>query len=153
MNAVQLREVRDEDLLIHFANQQDPVATAMAAFPPRDWDAFVAHWTRIRADEAVTIRTVLLGEEVVGSVASFVRSGQRLVGYWIGRAYWGRGIATRALTALLECDPSRPLYAHVAKHNHASRRVLEKCGFRVCGEELCTRHPGYEVEEWILKLD
>jgi RimJ/RimL family protein N-acetyltransferase len=38
----------------------------------------------------------------------------------------------------------RPLYARVARHNLASRRVLEKCGFTISGEE---------VEELILKLD
>jgi RimJ/RimL family protein N-acetyltransferase len=44
-------------------------------------------------------------------------------------------VATGALTALLEVLEMRPLYAHVARQNVASARVLEKCGFRVLGEE------------------
>jgi RimJ/RimL family protein N-acetyltransferase len=52
------------------------------------------------------------------------------VGYWLGRSYWGRGIATRALALFLPLVPARPLYAHVASHNTGSMRVLVKCGFR-----------------------
>ena len=49
---------------------------------------------------------------------------------------------------------TRPLYAHVAKHNVASRRVLEKCGFRVFGMEWILDTEGrQQVEELILKLD
>jgi RimJ/RimL family protein N-acetyltransferase len=76
------------------------------------------------------------------------RSGQREVGYWIGSEYWGKGIATRALAAFLEHDRTRPLHARVAKHNVASVRVLEKCGFTVIGEG--TGDDG--VEELVLEL-
>ena len=41
----------------------------------------------------------------------------------------GRGIATAALTAFLRLEQTRPLYAGVAKHDAASVRVLQKCGF------------------------
>src|SRR5215218_9325330 len=52
--------------------------------------------------------------------------GEREVTYWIGRSYWGKGIATDALTAFLAVERSRPLHARVASDNVASRRVLEK---------------------------
>jgi RimJ/RimL family protein N-acetyltransferase len=55
--------------------------------------------------------------------------GQREIGYWIDRAYWGRGVATAALSTFLRLEQTRPLYAGVAKHNAASLRVLQKCGF------------------------
>ena len=45
----------------------------------------------------------------------------------------GRGVATEAVRALLAEDPKRPLFGHVAKHNGASMRVLEKCGFTFAG--------------------
>jgi RimJ/RimL family protein N-acetyltransferase len=51
------------------------------------------------------------------------------VGYWIGREFWGRGLATRALSAFLHEVEERPIYAGVAETNVASIRVLEKCGF------------------------
>ena len=80
---------------------------------------------------------------MAGNVVSWQQSGEQEVGYWLGREYWGKGIATRALSAFLDHFKTRPLYAHVAKHNRASIRVLEKCGFTITGEE---------VEEFILKL-
>jgi RimJ/RimL family protein N-acetyltransferase len=53
----------------------------------------------------------------------------------------------------VEIVKTRPLYAHVAKHNVGSRRVLEKCGFKVIGEDSYTNPGGVKVEEFVLKLD
>jgi RimJ/RimL family protein N-acetyltransferase len=143
-DALRLRELRDEDLPVLYAHQRDPEAVRMAQFPSRDHDAFMAHWARVRADPVNLVRVIDLDGQVAGTVLSFPRDGVREVGYWIDRALWGRGIATRALRAFLEVDPERPLYAGVAKHNAGSLRVLEKCGFR----------PHHETEEdFILVLD
>jgi RimJ/RimL family protein N-acetyltransferase len=54
-----------------------------------------------------------------------------VIGYWLGREHWGRGIATDALREFLELVDERPLQATVAHANHASVRVLEKNGFRL----------------------
>ena len=107
----------------------------MADFPSRDWEAFLAHWNRILDDDTIVKKTILFWGEVAGNVVSFVHSGEREVGYWIGKEYWGKGVATEALTAFLGLERRRPLYAHVARHNAASIRVLENCGFRITGEE------------------
>ena len=56
--------------------------------------------------------------------------GKQLLGYWVGREWWGRGIATQALALFVDEVSIRPLYAHVAAHNVGSIRVLDKCGFR-----------------------
>ena len=136
---VRLRAVRESDLGTLFEHQRDPVANAMAAFPARERDAFMTHWHKILLDEASVIRTVLWDGEVAGNVMSFLRGDTREVGYWIGREYWGRGIATRALSQFLRLVTERPLYAGVAAGNAASIRVLEKCGFDVHrreGEEV-----------------
>ena len=128
---IRLREVRDEDLPILFEHQRDPESVAMADFPSRDHDAFFAHWAKIRADPVNMMRVIELADgTVAGTVLSFPRDGVREVGYWIDRALWGRGIASRALAAYLAIERIRPLYAGVAKHNAGSIRVLEKCGFR-----------------------
>ncbi|HMA34507.1 MAG TPA: GNAT family N-acetyltransferase [Chloroflexia bacterium] len=132
---VQLRDVTTADLPCLFAHQQDPVATQMAAFPARDRRAFMAHWTRILADPTIVKQTILVDGQVAGHLVSWDQAGAREVGYWLGRAYWGQGVATQALAAFLRQVPARPLYAYVAPHNHASRRVLEKCGFTVCGAD------------------
>jgi RimJ/RimL family protein N-acetyltransferase len=130
-----LRGVQAEDLPVFFEHQRDPAANRLADFPPRDRDAFEAHWARILTDEAVTLRTVVVDGCVAGNIASFPRAGLREVGYWLGREYWGRGIATQALAAFLREHDLRPLHARVARHNVASRRVLEKCGFVVSAAE------------------
>jgi RimJ/RimL family protein N-acetyltransferase len=48
---------------------------------------------------------------------------------------------------------TRPLYAHVAKHNVASLRVLQKCGFKISGEDKFSDENDEEIEETILKLE
>ena len=148
--AVGLRGVVEDDLPVLFEHQRDPLANRMAAFPPRDREAFLAHWRKILSDRAVTARTVLLDDEVAGYITSFDRSGVHEVGYWIGRAYWGRGIATAALRLFLDHDPVRPLYAHVAVQNVGSIRVLEKCGFTRTEEAV--EGPDDGVEEILLKF-
>jgi len=151
--AVRLRDVTEEDLPIFFEHQRDPEATRMAAFPSRDRQAFMAHWAKIMADRSVILRTIVFDGEVAGNIVSWEQAGEREVGYWLGQEYWGRGTASRALAAFLDQVKTRPLYAHVAKHNLASRRVLEKCGFSVFAEDR--RVPdgsGGQVEEFILKL-
>jgi RimJ/RimL family protein N-acetyltransferase len=159
-NDILLRDVTEADLPILYEHQRDPVAARMAAFPRREWDAFLPHWKKILDDGTVVTKAVIVDGVVVGNVVSFVRAGVREVGYWIGREYWGRGIATKALAAFLGHDRTRPMFARVAKHNVASIRVLEKCGFVISNEklgvidipaELPTDVPE-EIEEVILKL-
>ncbi len=150
---VELRDVTEDDLPTFYRQQLDPEATHMAAFPSRNLKNFMAHWARILDDPANLTKTILFDGHVAGNIASFEQEGLREVGYWIGKEYWGRGIATQALGALLEHEKRRPLYAHVVKHNVASRRVLEKCGFTVCGsDKVPDLEGGGEIEEVILRL-
>lgn len=134
MTELLLRAVTADDLPIFFEHQRDPESHRLAAFRPRERDAFMAHWQKILANETGVVRTVVVGDEVVGNVLAWEDSGRHEVGYWIAREHWGKGLATRALAAFLEIVRARPLYAHVARHNGASLRVLEKCGFRVVDE-------------------
>src|SRR6266498_3846188 len=134
-NIIILRKVIDSDLPILFEHQADAVANQMAAFPARDKESFMAHWAKILMNESNIIKTILYNGQVAGTVMSFVMEGKREVGYWIGREYWGKGIATAALAEFLDLVEMRPLYGVVAKHNIGSQRVLEKCGFRMAGEE------------------
>jgi hypothetical protein len=145
--------VTQDDLPTLFEQQRDPAANEMAAFPARDWDAFAAHWTKIFGEASVIARAVLLNEHVAGYIASWGQGAKRLVGYWMGRDYWGKGVASTALAQFLNADPTRPIYAYVAKHNAASLRVLEKCGFTVCDEETASLGPpADEVEELVFIL-
>ena len=148
-----LRSVTDSDLPIIFEQQADPESSAMAAFPSRDRQVFDAHWAKIMADETVILRTIVFNGQVAGHLVSFLLEGKREVGYWLGREFWDRGIATEALRQFLGVVMTRPLYAHVAKHNIGSRRVLEKCGFTVTGEDRFLNRVNEEVEEFVLRLD
>jgi RimJ/RimL family protein N-acetyltransferase len=151
---IQLRDVIETDLSIFYEQQVDPEATRMADFPTRTREAFMAHWTKIMADPSVQIQTILFNGEVAGNIVCFEQLGEREVGYWLGKEYWGKGVATRALEEFLKTIETRPLYAHVAKHNIGSRRVLEKCGFKVAGEDhFFSEVFGRNLEEYILTLD
>jgi hypothetical protein len=124
-----LREVRGEDLAVLFEQWADPVAARMAAFTAPDHmdrDAFERRWSRLRADETVIARAIVVDREVAGTIASWGDRYEREVTYWIGRSYWGKGIATGALNAFLAVDQSRPLHARVAYDNFASHRVLQR---------------------------
>lgn len=150
-----LRDVTEEDLPIFFEHQVDKDAYDMAAFPPRDREAFMEHWvTKIMSDETVTKKTILFKGIVAGHIVSWGQDGNQEVGYWIGKEFWGMGITTRALSEFLIHLKVRPLYAHAAKHNIASLRVLKKCGFTISGEDkVSSKALGKVVEEFILVLD
>lgn len=150
---VNLRNITAPDLSILFEQQLDPEATTMAAFPSRDKENFDAHWAKIMANESNIMMTIEADGQVAGNMLSWEMDGKREVGYWLGREFWGKGIATEALKQFLDEVKTRPLWAHVAKHNVGSRRVLEKCGFKVVGDDKYTNPANEEVEEFVLRLD
>lgn len=113
----------------------------------------MAHWKKIMAYENNLIKAISYDGEVAGYILSWEMEGERKVGYWLGREYWGKGIATQALTEYISIVKPRPLFAHVAKHNVGSRRVLEKCGFKAIREDKYTNPANEEVEENVLKLE
>jgi RimJ/RimL family protein N-acetyltransferase len=153
-NPVQLRNAIETDLSIFYEQQLDPEAVRMAAFPTRGRDAFMAHWSKIIVDHSVQIKTILFHGDVAGNIVCFEQLGEYEVGYWLGKEYWGKGIASQALTQFLDFIQTRPLYAHVAKQNIASRRVLEKCGFKVAAEDkFFSKIFGKDIEEYILILN
>jgi RimJ/RimL family protein N-acetyltransferase len=148
---VQLRDVHADDLDAFFEHQTDEEAVAMAAFPPRDREAFASHWARVLADPNNRTWTILVAGEVAGYIACFPQHDVLNVGYWLGRPYWGRGVATVALGKLLGEVPERPLFARVAEHNLGSRRVLEKCGF--VQNETVPPGPDDDVTELLFRID
>src|SRR5881296_2308852 len=155
---VLLRDVAEADLRIFFEYQRDKAANSMAAFTardPADRDAFAAHWKRILSDDTVLVKTIVFNGNVVGSVAKFVdrEFGKPEVTYWIGKEYWGMGLATKALSKFLAGIQVRPIYGRAAKDNVASIRVMEKCGFTISGyDKGFANARGKEIEEVILEL-
>lgn len=151
---VRLRPTTAEDLPILFEQQLDPEANHMAAFTakdPSDRQAFTAHWNKILADNSIENMTVLADGQIAGYLVFFEQFGSPSVAYWLGKPFWGKGIATQALTAFLALLPVRPVYARVAKDNVGSIRVLHKCGFRQAGEDTgFSNARGCDVEELIM---
>jgi RimJ/RimL family protein N-acetyltransferase len=154
---LRLRPVAAADLEAFFRHQADPVAVRMAAFTadtPGDRARFDRHWSRVLADPAIVVRTIeLAAGDVAGHVLSFEQFGDREVSYWLAREHWGRGIATGALAAFLGEIVQRPLFARAAKDNAGSLRVLQKCGFAICGEDKgYASGRGAVTEEYLLRL-
>ncbi len=133
--------------------QLDPESNSMAVTIPRTKEAFAAHWAKVLDDPGITARVVLLGDAFVGNICCFPIDGQDHIGYWIDRAYWGMGIASRALHLLLGEVTKRPLVASAATSNGASIRVLVKCGFVIEEVRLSPASDRYpEREKAVLVL-
>ena len=121
MTRVSLRPAAPADLDALFAQQCDPLSNAMAGTKPHSREAFDSVWERIFSDSDVVARVIEEDAHVVGGISCFRRDGLDMIGYWIDRACWGRGIATRALTLLLAEVKSRPLHAVAARDRSPSR--------------------------------
>ena len=150
---VWLRPVQPGDLPRMYDMQLDPESNRMEVTIPRTDEAFDSHWAKSLSDPGITARAVLVGEALVGYISCFPVDGQDHFGYWIDRAYWGMGIASRALHLLLREITKRPLVATAATSNGASLRVLQKCGFVVEQARLSPASERYpECEEAVLVL-
>ena len=68
------------------------------------------------------------------------RPGEPIIGYWIAKPYWNRGICTEALQLMLQhircMTDTRSLISGHFIDNPASGRVMEKCGFIPTGETV-----------------
>jgi RimJ/RimL family protein N-acetyltransferase len=80
---------------------------------------------------------------VAGYIACYPNGEGKEVAYWLGREFWGRGLATQALYRMLHLVADRPIFARAATHYIGSIRVLQKCSFKIIGDN----------KEYILRLD
>lgn len=135
-----VRPWRYSDLasLVHHANDPRVARTVRDHFPhpytTADGERWLAH--AIAAGQASNVAIEVDGHAVggVGMIpGDDVHRIRAEVGYWLGHAYWGRGIMTCAVTAfsahLLEERGFLRLEAPVFETNPASARVLEKSGY------------------------
>lgn len=127
---MRIRDVEDADVAVFFAHQRDPEAARMAAWVPWERTDFTAQWAEMLAAPEVDVQTVVVNGATAGNVTCWERDGWREIGYWLGREYWGRGVASTALALALCRVTERPLHAYAASHNAGSLRVLSKCGFQ-----------------------
>lgn len=98
---VRLRGLERDDLPKMYELQLDPESNLMAATIPRTRAEFDAHWAKCLADQRNSTKAILCDGVFVGYISCFPLDGQDHVGYWIDRASWGKGIASRASLLLL----------------------------------------------------
>jgi 8-oxo-dGTP diphosphatase len=143
-----LRPLRPDDAeALHRLVNDWEVTRTLAELPypyPRELaDDWIASTVSQRAEEtgyhfAITghegRKEILVG--VIGLRLDHARRSGRL-GYWVGRAYWGHGVATEAAKRLTSWAfanlPLDLIVAEVTEGNDASLKVLRRVGFQEVG--------------------
>jgi RimJ/RimL family protein N-acetyltransferase len=135
-------EWRDLESIVRHANNRNVWLNLRDRFPHPYTDADARNFLdMVVGVTPVTSFAIALDDEAVGGIGFTVQNDvahrSAEIGYWLGEQFWGRGIATEALTAVTEYafrnfDLCR-LYAHVFEWNPASARVLEKAGYQFEG--------------------
>lgn len=154
---ISIKKTIQPDLIIFFENQTDEEANYMAAFTPKnpnDKEAYLSKWKRLMKDDSINMHSIVLGTQVIGCVVKYVMEGDAEITYAIGKAYWGRGITTKAVKQFLDIEKNRPIYGRVAYDNFGSQKILEKVGFERIGKEKGFANArGKEIEEFVYKLE
>lgn len=132
----------DADALVRHADDYEIWRQVRDQFPHpygrEDAEQWIAH--NASADPPLAYAVEVDGEAVgaIGVIPQddIYRKSAEL-GYWLGRAYWGRGIMSEAVGAFarwaLDAFDLERVYAGVFATNPASARVLEKAGFQFEG--------------------
>jgi ribosomal-protein-alanine N-acetyltransferase len=153
---IRLTETKEDDLNLFFEFQVDKEAIHLAAFTPKDPNdkvAYIEKYTKFLSDPTKNLQTIIVNDEIVGSISKFVLENDAEITYWIDRKFWGQGIATDALKHFLKIEKARPIFGRVAFDNYASQKVLEKCGFvRIGKDKGFANARQTEIEEYIYKL-
>ena len=153
---IELVKTTINDLETLFVFQLNKEANYLAAFTskdPTDKTAYMEKWTKLLADKNINMQTILFNGIIAGSIAKYEIEGNSEITYWIGKDYWGQGIATLALKKFLNIEKVRPIYGRVAFDNFGSQKVLEKCGFKKTGTDKgFANFRKKEIEEIIFKL-
>lgn len=129
----------DQDSLVRHADNRRVWRNMTHTFPHPYTADDAQLWLRIAANPGASIQLAIdVGGEAVGGIGAIAGEGiyraTAQFGYWLGEAWWGRGIATAAARALASRIASERLFARleaqVFEWNPASMRVLEKSGFQ-----------------------
>ena len=102
--SITIREIESGDLEIFYEHQLDRESIRMAAFvcgDPEDKVAFDAHWDKILNSPHITKRTIVADGQVAGHASCYPYGEHLEVTYLLGREFWGRGLATEAVTRML----------------------------------------------------
>ena len=128
----------DAESLARYANDERVWRNMSEAFPHPYTLALAQHWVeRGQVDFGGDNWAIAFDDEAVGGCGlQQGEGGTRCnveIGYWLGQAHWGRGVATELVRVLCEQALTRPevtrIFAPVHADNPASMRVLQKNGF------------------------
>ena len=154
---LQLKATTPTHLHTLFEFQRETEANYLAAFTsndPNDKNAYLKKWSNLLLNNSINCKTIIVNNAIVGSITKFEMDQKAEITYWIGKQYWGQGIASKALKQFLEMESTRPLYGRVAFDNYGSQKVLVKCDFEKIGTETGYANArGAEIEEHVYKLD
>jgi [ribosomal protein S5]-alanine N-acetyltransferase len=136
-SAIRSLQMTDAPNLVRHANNFNVWINLSDRFPHPYTLLYARTWLKRQVgSRPETVFAIEVDGNSAGQIGFDLRRGNRLsaeIGYWLGEAYWGRGIVTEALTAMTEYAFIKHrllcLYAHVFEWNTASIRVLEKCGY------------------------
>ena len=153
---ITLTKTIKDDLISFFQFQLDEEANYLAAFTAKGMKyktTYIEKYTKFLTDPTITMRTIKINNEIVGSIAKFVMEGDAEITYWIDKNFWGQGIAAKALQDFLKIERTRPIHGRVAFDNYGSQKVLEKNGFVKIGEDSGSANARQaEIKEYIYKL-
>jgi RimJ/RimL family protein N-acetyltransferase len=150
----------DEADLVAQANNPRVAKHLRERFPrPYQWKDAEDWIARVAAESPPQSFAITVEDRLAGGIGLVQGTdSQRAsveVGYWLGEAYWGRGIATSALIAATtyafkSLKEANRVFAYVDEEHAASIRVLEKAGFRLEGRLLGSTIKQGEIRDQLL---
>jgi RimJ/RimL family protein N-acetyltransferase len=132
----------DEPSLARHANNRKIWLNVRDRFPHPYTLAAAEEWVaKASAAKPQTQFAIEVSGEAAGGIGLFLQQDVERysaeIGYWLGEAYWGRGIATAAVQRFtdyaFEAFGLCRIYASVYVSNEGSIRVLEKTGYQLEG--------------------
>ena len=166
-NRILLRPWREDDVEALYKYASDPVIGTRAGWPPH----------KNIEDSTEVLRNILMNDttwaiilretgEPIGSIGYMTnytstlpsRPNEPLVGYWVSKPYWNKGICTEALNLMIKhiravSDYKSLISSHFVD-NPASGRVMQKCGFVPTGETCIDSDlSGMEKPMAVLRLE
>jgi ribosomal-protein-alanine N-acetyltransferase len=145
--SVVLRRAKPDDAPSLFAFASDPQVVQFMDWPmPTDASSTKSHLEGASAnwDSGVEYQWIILESQTgacIGTIALRVKGHAADFGYFLGRSFWGRGLAFDAAAAVLQWLDTQShilrIWATVDSENLRSRRLLERLGLQLEGVMRC----------------
>lgn len=137
---IQRLDLQDAEAM-YYVYASKPEATKYVSFPThnsitdaRKYLAYARAAWNMGRDYSYAIR-LQSDNRLIGSIGVINDAGKCNFGYILGPAYWGKGFATEAASAILNVLKNQPgvfrIWSVCDVENEASKRVLEKAGLKL----------------------